>query len=159
MMDANDMPEFEYYDIENHLLINYYPYMTLCCQGGAFVVGVLYSFTNYRVWNFLGTVMAGLCLPVDVLIFYKEPLGVIGTLLAMVFGFVPFGIMISDAAFPEEETLVSIGGMKKCKYQIHLPMSTGCAEKDHKTKEMPIAQNMGCIVNTKIIKISKISQS
>ena len=29
------------------------------------------SFLNYRYWNLLGTMMAGLCLPVDVLIFYK----------------------------------------------------------------------------------------
>ena len=90
--------------------------MTLCCQGGAFITGVLYSFTNYRAWNFLGTVMAGLCLPVDVLIFYKEPLGPIGTLLAMVLGFVPFCVMISDAAFPEEETLLSTGG----KYEFNI---------------------------------------
>ena len=104
------MPEFNYYDFENHMLINYYPFMTLCCQGGAFVCGVLYSFTNYRAWNFLGTAMAGFCLPVDVLIFCKEPLGPIGTLLAMVLGFVPFCIMISDAVFPEDETLVSTKG-------------------------------------------------
>ena len=110
------MPKFEYYDMENHLLINYYPYMTFCGQGGAFFCGVLYSFTNYRIWNFLGTAMAGLCLPVDVMIFYNEPLGPVGTLLAMVLGFVPFCIMISDAAFPEEETRVSTRG--KC--VIHL---------------------------------------
>ena len=89
------MPVFEYYDFENYILCNYYPYMTLACQGGAFVTGVLYrsgklfcllnvtcfffvvvgcifSFLNYRYWNLLGTMMAGLCLPVDVLIFYKE---------------------------------------------------------------------------------------
>ena len=36
------------------------------------VVGCISSFLNYRYWNLLGTMMAGLCLPVDVLIFYKE---------------------------------------------------------------------------------------
>ena len=84
------MPVFEYYDFENYILCYYYPYMTLACQGGAFLTGVLYrcgkiklfcifnvtcffvSFLNYRYWNLLGTMMAGLCLPVDVLIFYKE---------------------------------------------------------------------------------------
>ena len=105
------MPEFEYYDFENHLLINYYPFMTLFCQGGAFITGVLYSFTPYRVWNIWGTMMAGLCLPVDVIIFYKEPLGTIGTLVAMVLGFVPFVIMIADAAFPEEEAIIEVKGM------------------------------------------------
>ena len=42
------MPEFEYYDFENWILCYYYPYMTLGCQGGAYITGVLYSFTNYR---------------------------------------------------------------------------------------------------------------
>ena len=62
---------FEYYDFENYILCHYYSYMTLACQGGAFIMGVLYSFLNYRYWNLLGTMMAGFCLPVDVLIFYK----------------------------------------------------------------------------------------
>ena len=38
------MPLFEYYDFENYILCNYYPYMTLACQGGAFITGVLYRF-------------------------------------------------------------------------------------------------------------------
>ena len=104
------MPDFEYYELENHISINYYPYLTLFCQGGAFITGVLYSYTNYRFWNILGTSMATLCLPVDTFIFYKEPLGTIGTLMAMVLGFIPFCIMISDAVFPEDETLVSTEG-------------------------------------------------
>ena len=91
------MPKFDYYDLENHILINYYPFMTIFCQGGAFITGVLYSFTNYRLWNVWGTSMATLCLPVDCIIFYKEPLGTIGTLLFLVLGFVPFCIMIAVA--------------------------------------------------------------
>ena len=36
------MPVFEYYDFENYILCYYYPYMTLACQGGAFLTGALY---------------------------------------------------------------------------------------------------------------------
>ena len=50
------------------------------------LIHVLYmcSFLNYRYWNLLGTMMAGLCLPVDVLIFYKgfiDQTGVQGMLM------------------------------------------------------------------------------
>ena len=45
---VENMPEFEYYDFENWILCYYYPYMTLGCQGGAYITGVLYSFTHYR---------------------------------------------------------------------------------------------------------------
>ena len=51
-----------------------------------------------------------LCLPVDVLIFYKEPFGMVGTMLAMVFGFVPFFVLNADAAFPEREICVKTKG-------------------------------------------------
>ena len=68
------------------------------------------SFTPYRLWNLWGTLMAGLCLPVDVFIFYKEPLGVVGTLLALVWGFIPFTILIADAAFPDKEVTVRLRG-------------------------------------------------
>ena len=51
------MPEFEYYDFENWILCYYYPYMTLGCQGGAYITGVLYSFTNYRLDKHTGTVV------------------------------------------------------------------------------------------------------
>ena len=53
-----------------------------------------------------------LCLPVDVIIFYKEPIGMVGTMFAMVLGFVPFGIMIADAAFPETETVIITKGIE-----------------------------------------------
>ena len=46
--DIEDMPKFEYYELENWVLCYYYPYMTLVCQGGAFVAGVL-----YRYWYIL----------------------------------------------------------------------------------------------------------
>ena len=54
--------------------------------------------------------MAALCLPVDVIIFYKEPLGPVGTLLALVWGFIPFSILIADAAFPDKEVTVVLKG-------------------------------------------------
>ena len=38
------MPKFEYYELENWVLCYYYPYMTLVCQGGAFIAGVLYRY-------------------------------------------------------------------------------------------------------------------
>ena len=42
--DIENMPKFEYYELENWVLCYYYPYMTLVCQGGAFVAGVLYRY-------------------------------------------------------------------------------------------------------------------
>ena len=48
--DIEEMPKFEYYELENWILCYYYPYMTLVCQGGAFVAGVL-----YRYWCLLFT--------------------------------------------------------------------------------------------------------
>ena len=48
--DIEEMPKFEYYELENWVLCYYYPYMTLVCQGGAFVAGVL-----YRYWYILFT--------------------------------------------------------------------------------------------------------
>ena len=40
--DIEAMPNFEYYDFVNWILCNYYPYMTIGCQGGAFLAGCLY---------------------------------------------------------------------------------------------------------------------
>ena len=67
-----------YYSVENSFIIDYYYYITAGCQGSAILCGVLYSYTDYRKWIFWGSGMAMLCLPVDVLIFYKEPFGMIG---------------------------------------------------------------------------------
>ena len=63
---------------ENSFLLDYYYYITTVCQGSAFICGVLYSYTDYRKWIFWGSGMAMFCLPVDVIIFYKGPLGTIG---------------------------------------------------------------------------------
>ena len=40
----------------------------------------------------------------------REPLGVVGTLLALVWGFIPFTILIADAAFPDKEVTVRLRG-------------------------------------------------
>ena len=74
------MPNFEHYDELNHFLANYYPYLTVFCQGNAFLLSVLFHFTNYKYWNLLGTIIASLCLPVDIFIFWLEPLGSIGSM-------------------------------------------------------------------------------
>ena len=55
--------------------------------------------------------MCFLCLPVDVLIFYKEPFGMIGTMFAMVWGFIPFLTLVADAAFPEKEIHIKTTGL------------------------------------------------
>ena len=81
--------------------LNYY-FLTVPCQGIAFITAVAYHFTDYKMWNLLGTVVACLCLPVDMLIFYIEPIGFVGTMSAMVLGFIPFNITIADAVYPEK---------------------------------------------------------
>ena len=95
-----DATQLEYYDLQNYILVNLYPYLTCVCQGTAFLLVCLWHVTDYRWWNLLGAGTASLCLPVDILIFYIEPLGFVGTTTAMVLGFVPFCIIIADAAFP-----------------------------------------------------------
>ena len=58
--------------------------------------------------------MGTFCLPVDILIFYKEPIGIWGTLLAPL-SFIPFCVMIADAMFPDKEVLVKGIGRKPTK--------------------------------------------
>ena len=45
-------------------------------------------------------VMFAICLPVDVLIFYAEPFGVLGTLGTTILAFAPFLTMVADSTFP-----------------------------------------------------------
>ena len=110
------MPTFEYYEFGNHLICNYYYFMTAFCQGFGYLSCVMFHFMNYKWWNILGTITAVLCLPVDIWIFYYEPLGQVGTLIVMVLGFTPFGITIADAAYPEKVKFISDknGGTMKC---------------------------------------------
>ena len=105
-----DPTRFEYNDIQNYILINCYPYLTVFCQGTAFVMVSLWHVTDYRLWNVLGGITATLCLPVDIWIFYLEPLGFTGTSTAMVLAFVPYCIVIADAAFPVKPMNVVANG-------------------------------------------------
>ena len=89
-----DMPEFQYYDFENHFFANYYIYMTLFCQGVTYIGFSSTLFTNYRKWNILGSFWL-ICLPVDVLILYKEPFGMEGTMVLITLAFVPFLVTMS----------------------------------------------------------------
>ena len=99
----------EYYELQNYILINVYPYLTVICQGTAFICVCLWHVTDYRWWNFLATITACFCLPVDMLIFYVEPLGFAGTNIAMVLATIPFCIVMADAAFPttKEEVIAN----------------------------------------------------
>ena len=101
-----------YYDLLNYILINLYPFLTCFCQGTAYLCACLWHVTTYRFWNLLGGIIACLCLPVDILIFYVEPLGFAGTTAAMVLGFIPFCIIIADAAFPIKSINVAANGKK-----------------------------------------------
>ena len=105
-----DITMLEYYDLENYILINVYPFLTAFCQGTAFLCVCLWHVTSYRWWNFLGGVVACFCLPVDILIFYVKPLGYVGTTVVMVLGFVPFCIIMADAAFPIKPMSVLVNG-------------------------------------------------
>ena len=93
---------------ENYFLINYYPFLTSICQSVAFLCVALHSFTDYRKWNLLGTTMAVLCLPIDVYLLYKEPLGPFWTIFGLVATIVPMVIPIADAIFPEEQISMTI---------------------------------------------------
>ena len=86
MTEDLDNTNVSYKDtVLNTIRLNFY-YLTVPCQGLAFILAVAYHFTDYKKWNLLGTVLACLCLPVDMLIFYIEPIGFVGTMSAMVLG-------------------------------------------------------------------------
>lgn len=122
------MPNFEYYEPFNNFLINYYTYATLFSQGTAFLISISFAITDYKKWNLMGLSVAMLCLPIDFLVFYIEPLGFIGTLSAMVLGFVPYIIPRADAMFPEYEEYVKLNNgkiikMKKNSWQNHMSLT------------------------------------
>ena len=70
------------------------------------------------------SVMFGLCLPVDVLIFYAEPFGVFGTLGTTILAFAPFTSMVADSTFPVKEIWVKgrskVYGAGRKRQTIHL---------------------------------------
>ena len=49
-----EIPKFEYYRFQNYMLMNYYPYLTGLCQGGAFLCCVGYHIAPYQWFNPLG---------------------------------------------------------------------------------------------------------
>ena len=108
--------DFVYSDTFNTIKRNFY-FMTVPCQGFAFLLAVAHHYTDYKKWNLLGKGMAMMCLPIDVLIFYIEPIGFVETLIAMVMGFIPFAIIIADAIFPEK--VVRIRGLKDKILTVH----------------------------------------
>ena len=55
-----------------------------------------YNFTGYKWWNVIGIIMHLGCLPVDVLVMYKAPYGALGSLLALVFAFIPYYIVTGN---------------------------------------------------------------
>mgnify|MGYP007048351905 CR=1 FL=1 len=111
-LEKCDSKKMVYYDLLNYILINLYPFLTCFCQGTAYLCACLWHVTTYRFWNLLGGIIACLCLPVDILIFYVEPLGFVGTTASMVLGFIPFCIIIADAAFPIKSINVVANGKK-----------------------------------------------
>ena len=116
MTGEMDNISFVYHDTLNTIKHNFY-FLTIPCQGSAFIIAVAYHYADYKNWNFLGTAIASLCLPVDMLIFYIEPIGFVETLIAMVMGFIPFAIIIADAIFPEK--VVRIRGLKDKILTVH----------------------------------------
>ena len=105
LTEDEEPPDFVYNEPLNMIRCNFY-FLTVPCQGTAFLLAVAHHYTDYRKWSTLGKMIAALCLPVDVLIFYVEPLGFVGTLVAMVLGFVPFELTVADAMFPQKEVRI-----------------------------------------------------
>ena len=110
MTEEFDKNHVEYNDTMLNIIKRNFYLLTVPCQGLAFISCVAFHYTDYKLWNFLGGITALLCLLVDMLIFYVEPLGFVGTLTAMVLGFVPFAITIADAVYVEKA--VKVKGLK-----------------------------------------------
>ena len=53
------MPDFQYYDSENHFFANYYIFCTLFCQGVPYLAYSLCHFVGYRRWSFFGSFWLG----------------------------------------------------------------------------------------------------
>ena len=75
-------------------------------------------------WGLITLTMFGICLPVDVLIFYKEPLGAFGTLFVTIWVLIPFLIMVADATFPEKEAVM----VDKCRLNNAGSMALSCLD-------------------------------
>ena len=95
------------HNTESLFVITYYPILTLICQTIAFVCVALYHFIDYRNWNFFSLFMIFLCLPFNVYILHKEPLGPVFTVLGLVATYLPLTITMADAMYPKEETYIN----------------------------------------------------
>ena len=106
------MPEFEYHEFFNWIIREYFVYSVIFSQFFSWFLGsAAFTVTHYKWWNMLMVIMFGICLPVDVLIFYAEPFGVYGTLATTVLAFAPFVSMVADSTFPVKKIWVK----GKCK--------------------------------------------
>ena len=64
------------------------------------------DYYSCRVWGILNILIFSVCLPVDILIFYTEPFGFVGTMIVLVAAFIPFMMMQAEAFYPEQEMWV-----------------------------------------------------
>ena len=107
-----DIPEFEYYEFINWFVREYFVYSVIFSQFFSWFLGsAAFTVLHYKWWNMLMVLMFGICLPVDVLIFYAEPFGVFGTLGTTILAFAPFLSMVADSTFPVKKIWVK----GKCK--------------------------------------------
>ena len=96
-----NIPEFEYYELVNWIIREFLLYAVLFSQFFSWFCGsIAFTLTHHRWWNLLMGIMFGICIPVDVLIFYAEPFGVFGTLATTILAFAPFLSMVADSCFP-----------------------------------------------------------
>ena len=101
------MPEFEYYEFTNWVTREYFIWMVFVSQFLSWFSGsACFTITHYKWWNLLMVLMFGICLPVDILIFYAEPFGTFGTLGTTILAFAPFLSMVADSTFPEKKIWV-----------------------------------------------------
>ena len=107
-----DIPEFEYYEFINWFVREYFVYSVIFSQFFSWFLGsAAFTVLHFKWWNILMVLMFGICLPVDVLIFYAEPFGVFGTLGTTILAFAPFLSMVADSTFPVKKIWVK----GKCK--------------------------------------------
>ena len=78
----------------------------------------MYLFVPYKYWNALGWLMHVSCLSVDILIFYKEPFGPVGTMAAQVFGFIPYYVITGkfDKSIGHKICFLSTVSFKICPF-------------------------------------------
>ena len=114
-----NIPEFEYYELVNWIIREFLLYAVLFSQFFSWFCGsIAFTLTHHRWWNLLMGIMFGICIPVDVLIFYAEPFGVFGTLATTILAFAPFLSMVADSCFPVKKIWVK-GRCKNLSKVVH----------------------------------------